>query len=331
MPLRPSVTTAPSSSPIRGGPDGSGCAVSFANVSHRFGTVQALSEISLSIQRGETVALLGRNGAGKSTAIGLMLGLLEPTQGRVTTLGTDSRSAVLSGRVGAMLQSAGLPQGATVGDLIELARGVSPRPLPASAIVERSGLGALVARRTQTLSGGEAQRVRFALAIAGDPELVFLDEPTVAMDVETRRSFWVDMRRSADEGRTILFATHYLDEADRVADRIVVLDGGRIVADGSPAELRATVTERSIRFSTSASADTLATLPAVTSLDFRGDSVRIASRDPDATVRALVHGNIAFTGLEVASPDLATAFLALIGPDPDDARGQVEVPIGRAA
>ena len=223
-------------------------AVDFDGVSRRFGDTRALDDVSVAIEAGETVALLGPNGAGKTTAIGIMLGLLEPSSGRAATLGMAPHDAVRSGRVGAMLQSAGLPPGARVGELVDLARALYPAPSPRDAILERAGLAALVNRRAETLSGGEAQRVRFAFAIAGDPDLVFLDEPTVAMDVEARRAFWEDMRRFAAEGRTVLFATHYLDEADHIADRIVVLDHGRIVGDGSPAELKATVTERVVRF-----------------------------------------------------------------------------------
>jgi ABC-2 type transport system ATP-binding protein len=208
-----------------------------------------------------------------------------------------------------------LPAGARVGELVDLARALYPNPSPRDLILERAGLAALVDRRAETLSGGEAQRVRFALAVAGDPDLVFLDEPTVAMDVESRRAFWGDMRRFAEEGRTVLFATHYLDEADHVADRILVLDRGRVVGDGSPAELKATVSERTVRFAWSAApadADArLRALDGVIGLDRHGDDVALLSCDADSTVRALVGGGIAFRHLEVAGADLDTAFLAL--------------------
>ncbi len=289
-------------------------AVHFERVSRRFGAVEALRDVSLEIPAGQTVALLGRNGAGKSTAIGLMLGLLDPSEGEVRTLGLAARDAVRGGRVGAMLQDAALPVGATVDDLVGLARGLSPRPLGRDAILERAALHGLVGRQTQTLSGGEAQRVRFALAIAGDPDLVFLDEPTVAMDVETRRAFWRDMRRSADDGRTILFATHHLDEADQVADRIVILDHGRVIADGTPADLRATVTERTVRFALPhGPVPDLTGMPGVTATDVRGTQVSLTSTDADATIRDLVGAGIAFRHLEVSAPDLETAFLALTG------------------
>jgi ABC-2 type transport system ATP-binding protein len=294
-------------------------AVAFEGVSRRFGETVALDDVDVAIAAGETVALLGPNGAGKSTAIAIMLGLLDASAGGARTLGLAPRDAVRSGRVGAMLQSAGLPPGARVGELVGLARALYASPSPRDAILERAGLTALTARRIETLSGGESQRVRFAFAIAGDPDLVFLDEPTVAMDVESRRSFWEDMRRFAAEGRTVLFATHYLDEADQVADRILVLDRGRIVGDGSPAELKATVSERTIRFAWPDGAESddasLRGLPGVIGVDRHGPSVALLSRDADETVRALVTAGIGFRHLEVAGADLDAAFLALTSTD----------------
>ena len=182
----------------------------------------------------------------------------------------------------------------------------------------RAGLVPLAGRRVDTLSGGETQRVRFAIAIAGDPDLVFLDEPTVAMDVESRRAFWDDMRRSAAEGRTVLFATHYLDEADQVADRIVVLDRGRIVADGSPATLKASVRQQTVRFvlggDATALESRLGALPGVDVVICHGDTFALTTGDADETVRALVAADVAFRHLEVAGADMDAAFLALTSP-----------------
>jgi ABC-2 type transport system ATP-binding protein len=290
-------------------------AVSFDGLSRRFGATLALDTVDLAIGIGETVALLGPNGAGKSTAIGVMLGLLEPSGGRARTLGLTPRQAVRSGRVGAMLQVAGLPSGAKVGELVELARALYPSPSPRDSILERAGLVELAGRQVDALSGGETQRVRFALAIAGDPDLVFLDEPTVAMDVDGRRAFWADMRRFAAEGRTVLFATHYLDEADQVADRIVVLDHGRVVADGTPDALKATVAARHVRFTLpdgdAMNEATLLALDGVDSAERRGQMFALGSRDADETVRALVRAGIDFRHLEVTGADLDAAFLAL--------------------
>jgi ABC-2 type transport system ATP-binding protein len=290
-----------------------GPAVAFDGVSRRFGAKTALDDVRLEIGVGETVALLGPNGAGKSTAISIMLGLLEASSGTARTLGLEPREAVRSGRVGAMLQAATLPAGARVGELVDLARSLYPAPAPRAVILERAGLTGLATRRADSLSGGEAQRVRFALAIAGDPDLVFLDEPTVAMDVEARRAFWADMRRAASEGRTILFATHYLDEADSVADRIIVLDDGRIVAAGSPAELKASVTDRTVTFtSLDDGADArLRVLPGVSALARRGATVTLDCFDADAAVRGLVASAVDFRHLEVAGADLDAVFVAL--------------------
>lgn len=287
-------------------------AVAFQGVERRFGDVVALAGIDLAIEAGTTVALLGPNGAGKSTAIGIMLGLDEPTAGTARTLGGSPRAAVASGRIGAMLQSTGLPSGLRVDELVAFARRLYPAPLATADLLDRAGLGALGARRIEALSGGESQRLRFALAIAGDPDLVFLDEPTVAMDVETRRAFWGDMRRSASEGRTILFATHYLDEADEVADRIVVLDRGRIVADGTSATIKAAHGGKTVRF-TLAEPDPfiLATLPGVTDVRVLRDRVSLATSDGDATARAVFDTGLAFRDLEIAGADLEDAFVAL--------------------
>jgi ABC-2 type transport system ATP-binding protein len=290
-------------------------AVRFDAVTRRFGDVTALDRVNLKIKMGETVALLGPNGAGKSTAIGLMLGLIEPTAGGVAVLGLSSHAAVASGRVGSMLQGAGLPANVRVGELVEFARRLYPAPLAYHALIERAGLGALTSRPVETLSGGEAQRVRFAISIAGDPDLVFLDEPTVAMDVESRRAFWADMRRSAADGRTILFATHYLEEADQIADRVVVLDHGRIVADGSSRSIRARIAGRTVRFdSVEPDRTRLAALPGVTDVDIRDVTVALSTTDADATVAALVNAHVPIRDLEVTGADLEDAFVALTTP-----------------
>jgi ABC-2 type transport system ATP-binding protein len=302
-------------------PDGGlGGAVRFDDVSRRFGDVNALDHVDLDLATGTTVALLGPNGAGKSTAIALMLGLLEPTSGRVRTLGLSPRDAVASGRVGSMLQTSGLPARVRVGELVEFVRRLYPTGLDLATILERSGLTGLAERSTDQLSGGESQRVRFALAIAGDPDLVFLDEPTVAMDVDTRRSFWADIRRSADDGRTILFATHYLEEADQVADRIIVLDHGRIIADGTGRSIRAGVGGRTVRFDLPMDGPDgvpeparWAGLPGVSDVEIHGRSIRLATTDGDATVRALARLNVPFHDLEVTGADLEDAFVALVG------------------
>jgi ABC-2 type transport system ATP-binding protein len=287
-------------------------AVAFSAVTKRFGAVAALEAVDLEVPIGQTVALLGPNGAGKSTAIALMLGLAQPTDGVVRTLGLDPSDAVATGRLGALLQDGGLPAFSRVADLLAFSSRIYPSPLPRTTIIERAGLGELLHRRVETLSGGEAQRLKFALAIAGDPDLIFLDEPTVGMDVETRRAFWAQMRRTAADGRTVLFATHYLEEADQVADRIVLLHRGRIVGDGSPLSIKSAIAARTVEF-TLASPDrrVLASLPRVESVEIRGVTVTLKTSDADATVRELHARGLPFHDLDVRGADLEDAFVAL--------------------
>jgi ABC-2 type transport system ATP-binding protein len=289
-------------------------AATFEAVSKRFGAVRALDGVDLEVGRGETVALLGPNGAGKSTTIGLLLGMHQPDAGRVTVLGGSPERAVASGRVAAMLQEGGLPQGATVAELVGFVRQLYPRPLPLAETLALAGLEDLARRRVERLSGGQAQRVRFALAMAGNPELAFLDEPTTGMDVEARRAFWERMRAFAAEGRTVLFATHYLEEADAVADRVVVLQRGRVVADGSATAIKARTSQRFVRCTLPGADDAmLRGLPGVTEVSRHGDAVRLTTGDADATVQALFASGLRVRDLEVTGAGLEEAFLSLTG------------------
>lgn len=273
-------------------------ALRFDDVVRRYGDRVALDHLSLQVARGETVALLGPNGAGKSTTISLFLGLLRPDAGTVQVLGTSPHQAVADGRVGAMLQTgsgSGLPPGVRVATALQMVRKLYRRPASFDITVERAGIGALLSRSTHRMSGGQAQRVRFALAIAGDPELVFLDEPTAAMDVESRRLFWRMMRQFGQEGRTIVFATHHMQEADEIADRVVVINHGQVVANGPGATLKAAVAVRQLRFVTGhPDEDLFDRLEGVTDVVVRGTGVTLNSLDADATIRALVHSEVAF-------------------------------------
>jgi ABC-2 type transport system ATP-binding protein len=292
-------------------------AAAFRTVSKRYGPVTALDRVDFEIARGETVALLGPNGAGKSTTIGLLLGLDRPDSGRVTVLGGGAEQAVAAGRVAAMLQEGGLPTGATVAELVDFVRQLYPRPLRLGQVLELAGLDDLAGRRTERLSGGQAQRVRFALAIAGNPELAFLDEPTTGMDVETRHAFWERMRSFAAQGRTVLFATHYLEEADAVADRVLVLQRGRVVADGPASAIKARGSRRFVRCTLpGAEPAALRALPGVTEVALHGDTVRLTTVDADATVRALFAGGLDVRDLEVTGGGLEEAFLELIATPP---------------
>ena len=293
-------------------------ALKFAGVTHSYGSHVAIDQLDLDAARGETLALLGPNGAGKSTTISLLLGLLHPQRGTVEILGTSPRRALAQGRVGAMLQTgmgSGLPPGVRVDATLRLVRRLYRRPASFDATVDRAGIAPLLKRQTHDLSGGEAQRVRFAIAIAGDPELVFLDEPTAAMDVEGRRSFWRMIRQFGQEGRTVVFATHHLQEADQIADRVVVINHGKVVGNGSGAALKAAVSAKRLKFNCiQPNQAALDSMEGVTEVDVRGQEVTLDSLDADATVRALVKGRVAFSDLEVVGADLEEAFVALTSP-----------------
>ncbi|MET9143637.1 ABC transporter ATP-binding protein [Streptomyces sp. NPDC004042] len=288
-------------------------AVSFTGAVKTYGAVRAVDGVDLEIGRGETVALLGRNGAGKSTAISLLLGLVAPDAGAVELFGGVPEQAVRAGRVGAMLQEARAVPRVTVGELVGFVARRYPEPLPLARVLELAGIAELAGRRVDRLSGGQTQRVRFAMALAGNPALLVLDEPTAALDVEARHAFWEAMRAYARGGRTVLFSTHYLEEADAYADRILVLDRGRIVADGTGEELRQAAGGGLVAFDLAGRGTAgLELLPGVRSLEVRGDRARLRTDDADATVVALA-GLGAIRGLEVAPASLDEAFLALTG------------------
>ncbi len=286
-------------------------AVCLEGVTKSFGPASAVDGVSCSIRRGETIALLGPNGAGKSTTIAIMLGILAADEGQAQLFGQDPARAVAAGRVGAMLQDSGFATNATVRELLELARGLYPKPLSLNEILATAGLTEVASRRLEKLSGGQAQRVRFAFALAGDPDLLILDEPTAAMDVAARQSFWAAMRRYSSKGHTVLFATHYLEEADDFADRIVVLASGRVVADGPGAEIKKIAGGRTVSFALDgAGSGGLSGLPGVTAVEIRGDRAVLTTHDSDETVLALAQSR-GFRDLEVSGVGLEEAFLTL--------------------
>jgi ABC-2 type transport system ATP-binding protein len=278
------------------------------------GRITALDHVSFEIARGAAVALLGPNGAGKSTAIDTMLGLRRPTAGQVRTLGMAPAAAVAAGKIGGMVQTGGLPEGSRVSELIGLFRQLYRGRRSQAELLTLAGLTDIADRRVEQLSGGQTQRVRFALALAGNPDLLFLDEPTAALDVESRRSFWQSVHTIAGQGATVLFATHYLEEADANADRIIVVSHGRIVADGTPSQIKAYTSVRIIRFATpSADTSALLRLPGVTDVTASGDAVTMRSGDADATLPALYALGRPVRGLEVGGGGLEEALLALTG------------------
>jgi ABC-2 type transport system ATP-binding protein len=295
---------------------GTGPVVSFDNVSKHYGSLKAVDGLSLELRGGETVALLGPNGAGKSTSLDMLLALRKPTSGTITMFGRDPYHAVRAGEVGAMLQSGGLMPEVTVRELVTLVTGLHPRPVPIATTMRRAGITDIADQRVDRLSGGQTQRVRFALAIVGECPLIVLDEPTAAMDVETRRMFWSSMKEEVAEGKTLLFATHYLEEADQAADRILVINRGRLLADGTPAEIKERAGAKQISFRLGNVAEPfLLGLPGIVSLDVRGDIVHIQTSDSDATLYALLDAGYRPRELEIGSLGLEQAFLAITGED----------------
>jgi ABC-2 type transport system ATP-binding protein len=294
------------------------------------GPIEAVRGVDVEIAAGETVALLGPNGAGKSTTIDMLLGLLEPDAGSVSVFGLTPSDAVAAGAVGGMLQTGALIRDLTVRELVAMMAALYPAPLPVDEVLELTGTAEIAAQRTQKLSGGQTQRVRAAVALVSNPELLVLDEPTVAMDVEGRHAFWRVMREFAARGKTILFATHYLEEADAYADRAVLMAHGRIVADGPTNEIKAMVGSRTIRATLAGvELDALARLPGVSAADRRGEAIVLTCSDSDATIRALLAAHPAARDIEIVAAGLEQAFLALtgdeaeLGPqDGDDATAQ---------
>ena len=280
--------------------------------------------IDLSIEAGETVALLGPNGAGKSTTIDMILGLAEPDGGSVSVLGGSPSGAIDAGKVGAMLQTGALIRDLSVEELIAMVASLYPAPLDVGETLKATGLTDIAAQRTQKLSGGQTQRVRFAVALVSNPKLLVLDEPTVAMDVEGRRSFWTTMRAEAAQGRTILFATHYLEEADAYADRAILMAHGKVVADGPTTEIKAMVGSRTIRATLpDVELESLERLPGVSGAERRGEAVVLACADSDEAIRALLAAYPAARDIEIAAAGLEEAFLQLTGDVSAQTEGQL--------
>jgi ABC-2 type transport system ATP-binding protein len=295
------------------------------------GPVRAVRGIDVSIAVGETVALLGPNGAGKSTTIDVLLGLTRPDGGSASVFGRTPREAVDAGLVGGMLQTGDLIRDLSVKELITLMASLYPHPLDIDDVITLTGLEKTAGQRTQKLSGGQTQRVRFACALVSDSELLVLDEPTVAMDVEGRRDFWVTMRDYAARGKTVIFATHYLEEADANADRAVLMAHGRIVADGPTTEIKARVGTRTIRATLpEVDSSELATLAGVNTADRHGDAVILRCADSDLAIRALLERYSSLRDIEITGAGLEDAFLELTSDPDDDSDAQPTPPVQAA-
>jgi ABC-2 type transport system ATP-binding protein len=295
-----------------------------------YGSVQAVRGVDIAIGAGETVALLGPNGAGKSTTIDMILGLAEPDEGSVSVFGHAPTAAVDAGIVGAMLQTGALIRDLSVRELVAMVASLYPAPLDVDETLALTGLQEKAEQRTQKLSGGETQRARFAVALVSNPELLVLDEPTVAMDVEARHSFWMTMREQAAGGKTVLFATHYLEEADAYADRAILMAHGRIVADGPTNEIKAMVGSRTIRATLpGADLDLLRGLAGVSAAERRGEAVVMSCADSDAAIRALLAQFPDARDIEIVAAGLEQAFIELTGGERGDGDSDATVRVAQ--
>jgi len=293
-------------------------AISITGLHKDFGRVRAVRGIDLEITPGEIVAFLGPNGAGKTTTIDMILGLSQPTSGAVSVFGQTPRSAIAHGLVAAVMQTAGLLKDITVKETLQLTGSLFTHTTSVESVMHRAGITDIAGRRVIKCSGGQQQRLRFAMALLSDPELLILDEPTTGMDVEGRRDFWAAIRQDAGRGRTILFATHYLEEADAYADRIILVRQGEIVADGTAAEIKSMASGRTVRVTLpGATTQMLEAVPGADSVEIRGESVLIHSTDTDSVARYLLNETEA-RDLEIEARGIEDAFIALTS---DDSQG----------
>src|ERR1700691_2048449 len=283
-----SVMTAGWVEPYHSATNEGSAVASLRGVTKKFGRQTALDRFSLELRAGEVVALLGPNGAGKTTAVRLLLGLSQATSGKVEIFGGNPRDRASRMRLGAMLQVGRMPETLRVREHLQLFRSYYAQPRPLDELLAVAGLQGLEERLFGTLSGGQKQRMLFALALCGDPDLICLDEPTLGMDVEARRAMWEQVRTLAARGKTILLTTHYLEEADALASRIVVMQKGKVIAEGTPQELKTADGSRSIRCTTSLQASFVSALPGVTSVEQDGEAMLVRTRTPEAGLRTML-------------------------------------------
>jgi ABC-2 type transport system ATP-binding protein len=286
-------------------------AAQLIDATKRYGAVEALRGVTLDIEIGEVVAMLGPNGAGKTTSISLLLGLRQPTSGRALLFGLKPGHLDARSRVGVMLQESGIPQVLKVGEIVDLFRSYYPKPMARDRAITMAGLEEKANALVKELSGGQRQRLYFALAVCGDPEVLFLDEPTVGMDVEGRRSFIERIAEFANMGRTVVLTTHYLEEADQLAKRVIVIDRGLLIADASPQEIKSKVAGKRVRFAAAGvTAQDFNSLP-VTGLEIEDHQIQLFTNEPEAVLRSLFNRGLQISELEVSGADLEEAFISL--------------------
>lgn len=286
-------------------------AIELRGVTKAFGPVEAVRGIDLRIERGEVVAFLGPNGAGKTSTIDIILGLSRPSSGSASVFGLSPEQAIRHGLVAAVMQTGGMLRDLTVQETVQYTAALFPAHRPVQEVMETAGIADIAGRRVGKCSGGEQQRLRFAMALVSDPELIILDEPTTGMDVSTRRAFWESIRADAAQGRTVLFATHYLEEADAYADRVVLVRHGQVVADGSAAQIKALGAGRTVRATwPGLTSEQAAAIPGADSIDVRGDQILVHAADSDAVARHLLTATPA-RDLEITARGLEDAFVAL--------------------
>jgi ABC-2 type transport system ATP-binding protein len=286
-------------------------AAQLIDATKKYGSVEALKGVTIDIELGDVVAMLGPNGAGKTTSISLLLGLRQPTSGKALLFGLKPDDLNARSRVGVMLQESGIPTVLKVRELVDLFRSYYPKPMARDRAIAMAGLEEKANAQVKELSGGQKQRLYFALAVCGDPDVLFLDEPTVGMDVEGRRSFIERIAEFIQMGRTVVLTTHYLEEADQLAKRVIVIDRGLVIADASPQEIKSRVAGKRVRFTSAALTEKdMEGLPVTTST-FVDHTVQLLTNQPEAVLRELFRRGVEMSDLEVSGADLEDAFISL--------------------